>query len=317
MKKAKYSTETWKQHPLHPKDDSESTLNWIFIVDALNFSFWSDQPQNAFTVTVNGISYQGYWSLLACLHRAIAQGFNILDPEFYSKLSLEQAKIIFRPDESSMELMPLLQERLDVLHQIGNVLIQEYQGSFLNCLKKASCSAQSLIELLLTDFTFVFQDTGYFKDQKVYFLKKAQIVIADIWACYNGKGWGRFDDIDSVTVFADYRVPQALVYFGVLEYSSSLLNLLKQQEKKQLVIPEKENVLVDKVSILSYGSNLEIQIRGNTIWAVELLRQEIINQHVSDPPNAILIDFYIWDTVNQNKKKFDKVPFHRTRSIYY
>ena len=39
----------------------------------------------------------------------------------------------------------------------------------------------------------------------VYFLKRAQILVAEIWACFRGLGDGRFDDIDELTMFADYR----------------------------------------------------------------------------------------------------------------
>ena len=39
----------------------------------------------------------------------------------------------------------------------------------------------------------------------VLLLKRAQILVADLWGCYQGQGWGRFDDVDSVTMFADYR----------------------------------------------------------------------------------------------------------------
>ncbi len=35
--------------------------------------------------------------------------------------------------------------------------------------------------------------------------KRAQILIADVWACCGGVGYGEFTDIDTVTMFADYR----------------------------------------------------------------------------------------------------------------
>ena len=35
--------------------------------------------------------------------------------------------------------------------------------------------------------------------------KRAQILIADLWLCFDGEGLGQFDDIDTVTMFADYR----------------------------------------------------------------------------------------------------------------
>ena len=39
----------------------------------------------------------------------------------------------------------------------------------------------------------------------VKFYKRAQILIADLWACFEGKGYGQFHDIDTLTMFADYR----------------------------------------------------------------------------------------------------------------
>jgi len=35
--------------------------------------------------------------------------------------------------------------------------------------------------------------------------KRAQILIADIWSSFRGTGFGEFRDIDSLTMFADYR----------------------------------------------------------------------------------------------------------------
>lgn len=42
----------------------------------------------------------------------------------------------------------------------------------------------------------------------MYFHKRVQILVADLWACFEGQGHGKFDDIDHITMFADYRVPQ-------------------------------------------------------------------------------------------------------------
>jgi len=50
--------------------------------------------------------------------------------------------------------------------------------------------------------------------------------VGDIWACCGGTGYGAFNDIDAITAFADYRVPQLLVWFDILQYSDSLLHML-------------------------------------------------------------------------------------------
>jgi hypothetical protein len=44
---------------------------------------------------------------------------------------------------------------------------------------------------------------GIFISVAIY--KRAQILIGDIWACFHGEGLGYFSDIDTITMFADYR----------------------------------------------------------------------------------------------------------------
>ena len=39
----------------------------------------------------------------------------------------------------------------------------------------------------------------------VSFLKRAQIFAADVWYRFNGKGYGEFKDINTITMFADYQ----------------------------------------------------------------------------------------------------------------
>lgn len=42
FKSDKYSILNWKEHPLNPKIANEDAIEWIFVVDSLNFSFWSE-----------------------------------------------------------------------------------------------------------------------------------------------------------------------------------------------------------------------------------------------------------------------------------
>lgn len=138
-------------------------------------------------------------------------------------------------------------------------------------------------------------------------MKRAQILVADVWACFDGCGLGEFTDIDDVTMFADYRVPQALLYCGCLEYSPSLLRRL---ESKQIV---------------ASGDGDEVAIRGCSIWAVELVKREIIRrlkeeengESSSIHVNAILIDFYLWDFAKREADVVRAFPIHLTRGVFY
>jgi len=69
------STNTWSDHELHPKFKDESTVNFIFTMDLLNFSFWSElDEEKRFQVDYKDKKWTGYWSLVAILQRALGEG---------------------------------------------------------------------------------------------------------------------------------------------------------------------------------------------------------------------------------------------------
>ena len=75
MRDKKYSTATWGAHELHPQTHDESTVAFIFTMDLLNFCFWSELDEaHRFAVEYRGKRWTGYWSLVACLQRALEEG---------------------------------------------------------------------------------------------------------------------------------------------------------------------------------------------------------------------------------------------------
>ncbi|ORX88879.1 hypothetical protein K493DRAFT_319152 [Basidiobolus meristosporus CBS 931.73] len=304
MKTSEYSTATWKTHPLNPKVANEQAIDWIFLVDSLNFSFWSEYDSaDQYAVSYEGNTYRGYWTLCCSINRAISEGVSITDPRVFKDITEEQLSYIFRSD--TKEPIPLLSERLAILHEVGTVLVEKFGGSFVNCIKQAEKSAMKLLHIIVDNFNS-YRDEHLFRGRKVQIYKRAQILIADIWACFEGQGLGEFMDIDEITMFADYRVPQALVHFNALEYSSDLLALLRSN------------------TIIPSGDRLEVEIRGCSIWAVECLRREIQtlmdqfpNQSKYRKVNPILIDFYVWDYAKAYPEQLKDIPIHLTRSLYY
>lgn len=167
-------------------------------------------------------------------------------------------------------------------------------------LDEAENSAARLIKLLVNNIPS-FNDTSSLtrSGKTLKFYKRAQILVADLWACFGDTSYGHFTDIDKLSMFADYRVPQILHSLGCLRYSPSLVSLLNQ------------GVTMES------GERLEREIRGCSIWCVELLRREI-KQNWGRDLNAILIDFWLWDEAQTLKKMGGlTVPFHRTRGIFY
>jgi hypothetical protein len=75
MQQKEYSKKTWSSHDLHPKTKDESTVAFIFTMDLLNFSFWSEKSEEErFAIEYRGKKWTGYWSLVAALQRALDEG---------------------------------------------------------------------------------------------------------------------------------------------------------------------------------------------------------------------------------------------------
>ena len=40
-----YSIAAWRANDLHPAHPNDDTLDWLFVLDSLNFCFWSDSDE--------------------------------------------------------------------------------------------------------------------------------------------------------------------------------------------------------------------------------------------------------------------------------
>ncbi|XP_033746759.1 queuosine salvage protein-like [Pecten maximus] len=305
VKTKKYTIANWKSdHELNPSKMTKAEVDWVFVADTLNFSFWSMNDNEKFKVTYKGTEYTGYWSWVAALNRALDNGIPLTDPSYYASVSKEELCNIFKSDTDCD--VPLLEERLQVLQEAGKVLLKKYDGSFVNCIEKCGKSAQTLLKLVVTDFQSYRDETEY-NGKQVAFYKRAQILIADIWACFEGKNYGEFHDIDTMTMFADYRIPQALAYFDAMLYSKELTEYMK----------------ADKM--MKTGDRYEMEIRGCSIWATELVCEEAKKLLQADAEtkdghiNSIIIDHYLWDyrRDHADDPKMADIPFHKIRCIYY
>lgn len=302
MQEKSYNFKTWSEHSLHPKEKDEATVNFIFLMDLLNFCFWSDSsdPQHRFAVEYQGQRWTGYWSLVAAIHRALEEDIPITTPSFWTNDTVctdNLLRYVFR--SATEECIPLLDERITCIREAGRILMVEFDCSVLELIQEAEQSAATLVNLLVTRFP-CFKDIAIFENETIHFYKRAQIFAADLWACFEGQKHGTFNDIDIITMFADYRIPQMLHSLGCLRYSPSLESRIRN------------------LTQLESGGSWEIQLRGCSIWCVELIRREILRQHPKAEVNAILIDFFLYDTMKEREVEAkETIPHHRTRSIWY
>lgn len=189
----------------------------------------------------------------------------------------------------------------------------------MNLITAADGSAAGLVNLLARDFN-CFRDEHRFQGRRepVRLLKRAQIFVADLWACFEGQEYGAFRDIDKITMFADYRVPQMLQTLGCLGFSPPLDAALRAKRDLPLGGNWEMQLRGGHTTLPWLGSTDTNMIPGCSIWCVELIRREIKRKHPDAQVNAILIDFFLYDTIKKLESQGQEIiPHHRTRSIWY
>jgi hypothetical protein len=297
---AKYTPTTepaWYDR-FHFHDGTERTVNWLLVLDALNFCFWAEKGKPRWRIDYQGEILDGYWAEAASLTRAVEEGVALWDAAVLSTMSREDLAYIFRStkgaDGSAGAMIPLFDARLAHVHEVGRVLLECYAGQFVHAIEKAKGSAVKLALRLAQEFTS-FRDVAVYAGRDIYFLKRAQICVADLYGAFGGKRWGAFTDLDKLTIFADYKLPQVLRHYGVLQYTPGLAQRIDNQE------------------LLQPGGEEEVELRAATIWACELLRGEMSRISVQ-AITAVEVDQLLWH-LGQNSTEMR--PYHRTRTIYY
>jgi hypothetical protein len=294
---ARWSDEPWPEYSAFPDmhyfDGTERTLNWLLLLDALNFCFWAFPNEARWRVEWRDETLDGYNALAASLTRAMETGAPLHDAAYLATLDEETLAAILRPALGAAPI-PLLAQRLASAREVGRVLMERYDGQFDNTLEAAGRDAVSLALLLAREFSS-FADVATWNGHPVPFLKRAQICVADTATAFGGTGLGASVGLERLTAFADYKLPQLLRYQGVMVYEPELATR------------------VDSYQEIAAGSAPEVEIRAATVWAVELIRRALAGHGVER--SASEIDYRLWS--ESQAPRPDMRPYHRTRTIYY
>ena len=269
---------------------SEDTVCYLLVLDSLNFCFWPASGKLKWEIEYESRKLSGYYALAASLKQAVESGIPITGAEYLAGISLGKLKQIL----GGRGELQLLEHRLEILNALGQLLLGEYGGEAHKLVENAGKSAVKLVRLLAEKLPS-FQDVAEYLGQKVFFYKRAQIFAADLHGAFDGINWGSFTDIDKLTAFADYKLPQVLRHLGILRYARALAQK------------------VDQKIFLEVGGPEEVEIRANTIWAVELMRQEL--DRMGKGLRAFEIDWILWNL--SQDAEFKVRPYHRTLTIFY
>ncbi len=272
---------------LHWEGGREETANYVLVLDALNFCFWGE-PR--WRVAYRGQRYDGYWALAAALRHALEAGVPLYDAAFLAGVSRDEVAEILRGEHE----IPLLDARVHNLREVGRGLLERSAGQFSRMIEAAGRSAAALIRQVIVTFPS-FDDVALYDGAVVRFYKRAQILASDLAGAFRGRDLGAFDDLSSLTAFADYKVPQVLRGLGILAYAPDLARVVDAREE----IPA--------------GDPREVEIRAGTIWAVEEIRRAVARR--GRALTAAEIDWALWDL--GQRLPAGTPPYHRTRTIFY
>ena len=99
--------------------------------------------------------------------------------------------------------------RLQTLREVGKGLQKHWDGQFARAVEAAGGSAVRLVTMVADQFGS-FRDIARWNGKPVPILKRAQILAVDLAATFSHDRWGKFDDLQALTAFADYKLPQIL-----------------------------------------------------------------------------------------------------------
>jgi hypothetical protein len=285
-----WDSEGWHYEP--PKDwpcriRDERVALYILALDAINFCFWPDASYEYedLAVALTSIASRDH-------PRGASIGTYALSAKRLSSVSTSEMTALFINHDANSKSPPDMDKRCTLWNEIGSVLSKKFGGSALDFISLASSSAPKLVQLLVDHFPG-FRDCSSNGD--VWFLKRAQICVGD----WNASLQLRLDDMDKLTTFADYRVPQVLREYEVLVYSERLSGR------------------VDSQCELEAGGADEISIRAATVTAVELVVRELRDRGPSSGKcwTAVETDWFLWQLGEGMRNRMR--PHHRVRTTFY
>lgn len=263
-------------------------------LSVINFAYTDFNTSQKFEAVIDGQVHSDATAAFKIFERALQQGKPVTSGQWMKDVTKKDLNDLLA---GNIE-MPLLDEKVAMLNQVGEVLVAKFGGSwavwFDSCTFSLYANGNGLLERIETDFPR-FRDHSLWKGHDVHLQKLAQLTFSTINAGLLGRGLSGIPDVHQLTAFADYIVPLALEVMGILTYTKEL----------------SEKIMTGKEIIRD--SEEEVEIRACSIYAVTRLADEV---NALRPANAPVLpcqlDYRIWSHYHASLR-----PHHLTRTIMY
>ena len=259
-------------------------VNFLLIMHSIGFSYWGIPK---WAIEYKGRLFDGSYGMVVALFKAIENNYPILNYDYLANISENDFSKILAGNVQ----IPLFAERLKIIREMGNIVNERFEGDFMNVLSEVN-SDVDLLNIIIDNFPS-FNDKSNYKDKEILFYKRAQLLVADIFQVMPEQRFG-IQNLRNLTACADYKIPQILRHFGILEYSLELADM------------------IDNKIELKKSSEEEVEIRANMIYAIEVMK-EFLRDKFEDI-NSIMIDDQLW-ILSQTYKCNN--PYHLIRTTSY
>lgn len=261
--------------------NEEEILNFLLVYSTVGFCYFGNPP---WTIQYRGENHTGSFAMISAIMKAHENGIKILNPKYRSQINKKEFSRILEINKSNK--IHLFDQRLKFLNESGKIIAEKHKGKVSNLIKSANYNVIKLLEILIKNFS-AYNDSYNYHGKEVYFYKKAQLFISDVFQIFRGEGIGHFHNIKELTALADYRIPQVLRNLGILEYSKELAER------------------IDKGILISKGSQEEIELRASMIWVVQLIYESVKDREQQLLP--IGVNDHLWLI---RRQKFSKDEIH-------
>lgn len=256
----------------------ETIINFLLIYESINFSFWGEPK---WTIDTNIGKLDGSIALLYVLLQYVKESKST---DFSSMSKKEFLKIL----KGNIKI-PLFEERFKIIKEVSAIVNDKMQGNFYQYIKDITSDIE-LFETIIANFPS-FKDERLYNKQTIYFYKLAQLLTSDILHIKEQKEKIKVNYTHLVGC-ADYKIPQVLREFGILNYDNKLAKI------------------VDNHSEISINSIYEVEIRANMITVINMINKKLNYKYC-----RIDINDFIY--MQKNNKNFKMRPYHLTRCTNY
>jgi len=279
----------WQRGMHFETRDIRRLLDYVIILDSLNFCFWAKEDEDKWRIEYEDIKHSGYFALALALKKFFETHPDKSNFKYLADISFQEFSKVFEGEGTLL----LIKKRWEIAQAVSRTIVEKYSGNSERVVLSGSHKTSKLVSKIAKDLPS-FNDEATYNGRKVYFWKRAQILVSDVYGITDGCGIGYFEDLEYLTAFPDYKLPQILNHWGIIEYSPKLLKKIREKE------------------FIKAGSKEEVEIRSATVWAVEYIKEELLKR--GKKMRSFEIDWLLW---NESKRIQMNKPHHLTQTVFY